>query len=111
MPSEARRSKLGVRPAMIPRWYAPTLNQPMSSAMMTMMFGFLPLGSVGAVLEDVEFADVDRGVACARRSSAGGDFSLAFDSVAATEVVSVEAASAIAKTAPRPDSSKHGQKS
>ena len=39
MPSEASLSRLGVRPAMMPWLYAPILNQPMSSPMMTMMLG------------------------------------------------------------------------
>src|SRR5215471_17701820 len=39
MPSDASLSRFGVFPDMIPRWYAPILNQPTSSPMMTRMFG------------------------------------------------------------------------
>src|SRR5262245_9714619 len=42
MPWDANLSRFGVLPAMIPRWYAPMLNQPTSSPMMNTMFGFLP---------------------------------------------------------------------
>src|SRR5215470_19762356 len=41
MPSDASLSRFGVLPDMIPRWYAPILNQPTSSPMMTRMFGGL----------------------------------------------------------------------
>src|SRR5258706_4830962 len=40
MPSDASLSRFGVFPDIIPRWYAPMLNQPTSSPMMTRMFGF-----------------------------------------------------------------------
>src|SRR5208282_2283742 len=39
MPWEASLSRFGVLPDMIPRWYAPMLNQPTSSPMMTRMLG------------------------------------------------------------------------
>src|SRR6476660_3625632 len=39
MPSDASLSRFGVFPDMMPRWYAPMLNQPTSSPMMTIMFG------------------------------------------------------------------------
>src|SRR5215475_7326550 len=41
MPCDASLSRLGVFPDMIPWWYAPMLNQPTSSPIMTIMFGFL----------------------------------------------------------------------
>src|SRR5277367_6343200 len=45
MPSAANLSRFGVRPAMMPRLYAPTLNQPTSSDMITTMLGFLAWAS------------------------------------------------------------------
>src|ERR1035438_971222 len=39
MPSLASLSRLGVRPAIIPRLYAPMFHMPMSSPMMTTMLG------------------------------------------------------------------------
>src|SRR5262245_25501085 len=39
MPSDASLSRFGVLPDIIPRWYAPMLNQPTSSPIMTSMFG------------------------------------------------------------------------
>src|SRR3954453_15887741 len=39
MPCEASLSRFGVFPDIMPRWYAPMLNQPTSSPMMTSMFG------------------------------------------------------------------------
>src|SRR6266700_6601729 len=42
MPSLAILSRLGVRPAIKPRLYAPMFHIPMSSPMMTRMFGLLP---------------------------------------------------------------------
>src|SRR5882672_9052755 len=41
MPSLAILSRLGVRPAIKPRWYAPMFHIPMSSPMMKRMLGFL----------------------------------------------------------------------
>src|SRR5437016_7798719 len=41
MPSLAILSRLGVRPAIKPRLYAPMFHIPMSSPMMTRMVGFL----------------------------------------------------------------------
>src|SRR5713101_586837 len=41
MPSLAILSRFGVRPAIMPRWYAPMFHMPMSSPMMKRMLGFL----------------------------------------------------------------------
>src|SRR6266700_7903378 len=41
MPSLAILSRFGVRPAIMPRWYAPMFHMPMSSPMMTRMLGCL----------------------------------------------------------------------
>src|SRR6516162_11820129 len=49
MPWRANWSRFGVRPAMMPRWYAPRLNQPTSSPMMKTMLGLLCACAVAAI--------------------------------------------------------------
>src|SRR5262245_56664114 len=44
MPWDASLSRFGVFPDIMPRWYAPMFQTPMSSPMMTTMIGFLPPG-------------------------------------------------------------------
>src|ERR1700752_3949744 len=50
MPSDASLSRFGVLPDIIPRWYAPTLNQPTSSPMITRMLGFCPCWAEAGML-------------------------------------------------------------
>ena len=52
MPCDASLSRFGVLPDIMPWLYAPILNQPTSSPMMTIIFGFdvvLVLGKTGLV--------------------------------------------------------------
>src|SRR5277367_4980192 len=63
MPSDASLSRFGVLPDMIPRWYAPMLNHPTSSPMITRMLGFLSCARASCANEPPAIAQINSATA------------------------------------------------